>query len=737
MTNWAGRRFAQGLARRIAAWDGSDSLVIALCGEWGCGKTSLKNLILEDLSRGKTPAVDLLEFNPWEISGHDSVAAAFFRELSVVLDRNTDDATDDAARASKLRAYAKLATLGGSAVKWLGNAFKASGHEYGAAVEIAGQAAELAGGAIAGAGEAVGQSADAYEARGKAKEQSLADLKRSLSGDMAKLKRPVLIVIDDLDRLTHDEIREVFQLVKANADFPNLIYLLMFDREIVSNALDTISGGRGQEFLDKIVQVLFHVPQPLMSNVHKLLFDGLDTLLAAPGVLKRWDSERWSTVWADGLSAYFTNLRSVYRFLGSLGFNIAQMQNGETFELNPLDLIVLETLRLYESKLYDNIPVNRSLFVSERVRRFLSKDENRKERAEEFERLLTNSVSEARRTRVRSILTHLFPVVAGHSHSDDNALLRDLRVGHEKIFPRYFTLSLAEDDISQADLDAVLNNLSDPKELVQVCAALQRRNLLEPVFERLDAYNGTFPKGMFPRMITALCDVGDTLPGRDWAEGGVFSFDPLTHAWRAIFFSLQNVPEQEQIFHYLESGMLASQGVRLSVQLAGHEERGKNRDQVIFLVSEEQSVKLKAIALERIRNAAADGRLREMPGIRSVLYRWFNWTERNEPKGWLVEQVQNPADALWVLRTCLNVMRSESGRRIRYTRFILLNELEDFADTTLLVAKTAGLEIAKLQQTDQRALRAFRQALAWRAEGKPDDYGRNSLHGDHPLTEDS
>src|SRR6185437_3942004 len=88
---------------------------------------------------------------------------------------------------------------------------------------------------------------------------SLAELKQSIAADMATLDRPVIIAIDDIDRLTFSEIREVFQLVKANADFPNLIYLLMFDREVVSRALDSVSAGRGNEFLEKIVQVLFHV----------------------------------------------------------------------------------------------------------------------------------------------------------------------------------------------------------------------------------------------------------------------------------------------------------------------------------------------------------------------------------------------------------------------------------------------------------------------------------------------
>jgi len=101
---------------------------------------------------------------------------------------------------------------------------------------------ETAADTVENVGDSGTQAAEAYEAEAAVSNQSLAELKRLLAKDMAKLKRPLLIVIDDIDRLTSNEIREVFQLVKANADFPNIIYLLMFDRRIVAGALDAISG---------------------------------------------------------------------------------------------------------------------------------------------------------------------------------------------------------------------------------------------------------------------------------------------------------------------------------------------------------------------------------------------------------------------------------------------------------------------------------------------------------------
>lgn len=520
------KSFAQGLAQRIRGWNGRDSLVIALCGEWGCGKTSLKNLVLEGMNRGTGRKIDLVEFNPWEVSGHASVSETLFRELLIVLNKDEDNPVATEKRVNKLRAYAKLAALGGSAAKWVGKALGGIGHEYGPAIEMAGDAAEIAGTAIAGTGETVEQGADAYEARGKIKDQSFSELKRSLAKDMAELKRPVLIVIDDIDRLTTDEIREVFQLVKANGDLPNLIYLLMFDRDIVSGALDTVSGGRGREFLDKIVQVLFHVPQPPLSSVRQVLFDGLNVYLAQAAVAERWESSRWNQIWLSGVADYFTNLRSIYRFLGSFGFQVSQMQNSQAFELNPIDLVALETLRLFESKFYENIPSNRSLFLGGH-RGIFSRDDNqaKKENAEELQTLLASTVPENRHARVREILKHLFPGLFGHAYPDEQSMLRGLRVGHEAMFQRYFTMSLIGDDISQADLDMVRQNLADPKVLMQGCVKLNRRKLLVPAFERLDAYKEELPATVFPGMITALSDVGDLLP-RD-NRPSFFTFDPL------------------------------------------------------------------------------------------------------------------------------------------------------------------------------------------------------------------
>ena len=73
--------FAESLAHVIRTWRDKPSLVIGLFGDWGSGKSSLKNLVLEAIiSQGKD-SLDVVEFNPWQVSSQEMLSETFFREI--------------------------------------------------------------------------------------------------------------------------------------------------------------------------------------------------------------------------------------------------------------------------------------------------------------------------------------------------------------------------------------------------------------------------------------------------------------------------------------------------------------------------------------------------------------------------------------------------------------------------------------------------------------------------------
>ena len=58
--------FSIDLANAMASWQGKDSLVVALHGDWGSGKSSIKNMALIRLDEISENKPDVIEFSPWE-----------------------------------------------------------------------------------------------------------------------------------------------------------------------------------------------------------------------------------------------------------------------------------------------------------------------------------------------------------------------------------------------------------------------------------------------------------------------------------------------------------------------------------------------------------------------------------------------------------------------------------------------------------------------------------------------
>ena len=118
---------------------------------------------------------------------------------------------------------------------------------------------------------------DGAEAAEKASIEEIVPLderKKVLSQSLQALKRPILVIVDDIDRLVDDEIRLLFRLVKSNADFPNVIYLLLFHRDHVERAL---LGGRS--YMEKIIQVGFEIPKVESKKLKELLEIELHSIL--------------------------------------------------------------------------------------------------------------------------------------------------------------------------------------------------------------------------------------------------------------------------------------------------------------------------------------------------------------------------------------------------------------------------------------------------------------------------
>jgi hypothetical protein len=212
--------------------------VFALYGEWGSGKTSVKNLLKEELAAQGDKGPILIEFNPWAFSGQDQVLEAFFSEVGKTLGRDPNG-KKAAEGFKKLGAYL---SFGAKTAKTIHLGLDLFGIPGAKLVGMVGEKLE-------GGSKDAKEYGNQFDTLGQT---SLEQVQRDLKDALGKFHRPLLIVVDDLDRLTPDQLLTVFQIVKLNANLPRVNYLLLMDAKTITDRLK--HKELGPEFIEKIIQ---------------------------------------------------------------------------------------------------------------------------------------------------------------------------------------------------------------------------------------------------------------------------------------------------------------------------------------------------------------------------------------------------------------------------------------------------------------------------------------------------
>jgi predicted KAP-like P-loop ATPase len=516
--------------------------------------------------------------------------------------------------------------------------------------------------------------------------------------------------------LTADEVRLVFQLIKANADFPNLVYLTLFQRDIVEKSFEKVTSGSGKDFLEKIVQVGFDVPQVEQSKLQRVLFAGLNETLADPKFSKNFNQTRWGNLFLPGLAPYFRTLRDVYRFLGVLDVQISRMTPRGSFELNPIDLIALEVLRVFEPGVYHLLPRSKERLTKlydSRTGKSITDDA--KEDKQRLDTLL-GAAQEGSKLQVEEILKQLFPKV---STGNEERLYRELRVCHKDVFDRYFLLSIPEGDISQADLDALLASTNDRDQLVAKFNELRTQGLLPVVLDRLEAYKQEVNIANAVPFIAALFDIGDDLPED---QTGMFPTGTWMHASRIIRWYLLKEPDVAKRHSYLAEAMNMSEGLYLPVMKVALETDSQREGRIPSerLLDDASVEALKAILLAKIRNSAASGKLAGHSKLGTLLSVWAEWSGPDEPRAWVENSTQSK-DGLLVFLDAMTGKATSSGQNgTQEVWYIQLKDVEKFIDPETVATRLENLKPRARNESEARALKAFEQTLSRRRSGKPD-----------------
>lgn len=240
---------------------------IGVVAPWGAGKSSYLNLLKKEL---KTKDYIVIDFNPRNAKECLSIQELFFHTLS-----------------EQLKQYHS----------GLSSLFQ----KYMLALQLISPEGWLS------------RSLSAFRELGRK------EIRKELNTTIKDLPFKVVIVIEDLDRLVHEEILEIFKLLDTSASFPNTIYITAYDKNYLRNLFH---NENSDSYKDTIVfsDKFFDLEYPMPSVSSKTLIEQLEKLiiekLSLNNAQKPYNSviQKYSPIFCK----YLLNMRDVKRYVNLL-----------------------------------------------------------------------------------------------------------------------------------------------------------------------------------------------------------------------------------------------------------------------------------------------------------------------------------------------------------------------------------------------------------------------------------
>ena len=89
---------------------------------------------------------------------------------------------------------------------------------------------------------------------------------------LRELDKQVYVLLDDLDRLSGEEILEVLKLMDRNASFSNTVFIVAYDKAYVNNVLKKhLDHGLAHSFIDKYISWEIPLPEPDKEMLERLM----------------------------------------------------------------------------------------------------------------------------------------------------------------------------------------------------------------------------------------------------------------------------------------------------------------------------------------------------------------------------------------------------------------------------------------------------------------------------------
>jgi hypothetical protein len=685
-----------------------DGFVVGVQAQWGMGKTSAVNLLLEALAEREEQLDSHRQtivsfFNPWLFSGVDALARGYMGELGSLIATALGERGFDKSK-KLLRSISK----GGSELIGGAAALAVIAATGGAAIPLA---ATIKGGTSG----AISLASHITEGR------SLDALASDLRVKLQKMNRRILIILDDLDRLTPDELRQLLTLVKTFGNLPNVVHLLVYDRGILEQNLKLVEDSeKFPSYLQKIIQAEFDLPLPTRSGIAKLVDKQLSETL---GEIEQ--DENWNEVWGVALENYLRSPRDVIRLSNAVSVTWPAVRN----EVYPPDFIAIELFRLFERDVYNLLATNKEMLVGTGG---IYREEGLKRLGSD----ISDRIPIGRRANVAGMVRQMFPRLEKHLSgwslgSRPQGHRRGRVIGSPDGFDSFFRFEPSPLTIPLTAVRELHDRLEDPDYLADALSSAANTvrdgnslagafldELLDLARERETLGAGTL-KGVARAGGLALQrgdDSGDSLFSYDNHHRISMLINMLLSKYSAenAFDDFATLASGEEYDLSVTALVLAKVGVPYKFIYPDSDSSDPP------LVTEQQLHEVAAKLAARIEASAKAGQLLEQPELWLLFRIWSRYSAETDVKKWITDQLGDPAHAKAIAYSAMNITsKSTEGVRRKINR-LPDESIYDLDATTSAVS--SHIAASSYDGTDLVDLTTFVESMAKLKAGEQVDW---------------
>lgn len=302
--------FAKELAKTIPNCNTNNcAYSIGIVAPWGYGKTSFIKLLTKELEQNEN--LEIIHFSPWHLSANKDIMSAFFDQLSKHIIVN------DIQLFELISKYSNYI---------------------------------------------IGETRSTALLHSLKEESQPTALYNKISMILSERSKRIVIIIDDIDRLQGKEILEVFKIIRGSANFPNIIFIVAYDKDYVMNSISMLPIYANERFIEKFFQTEYYLPHYSLDKIADYVLQQAKQFMTENdyNIFKdkyiKYDSILYQTKPHEDC---IKNLRDAKRWLNAIKLEYNLLKE----EVQICDLADIILLKLYFPSIYNIFSIEYKSFL--------------------------------------------------------------------------------------------------------------------------------------------------------------------------------------------------------------------------------------------------------------------------------------------------------------------------------------------------------------------------------------